>query len=214
MMMWLCAALVVGDLGVGSITGKVVLRDATGGPATADASGAVVYLVGFSDAPAEASARMVQRHQTFLPGVLPVTVGQTVEFANDDPVWHNVFSVSKARAFDLGMTRKPETKSVTFSKTGVIDVYCNIHPQMVGTILVLPNKAFAVTGKDGKFSIGNVPPGTYKAYVWTRRSEPQNKPVTIEANAVAALDFELLQDKIIEPHKDKHGRDYKPAPKY
>lgn len=194
-----------------TLSGKVVLKE-TNGTQSAPA-GAVVYLVGFSEAPPEQAAKMVQKNQAFSPPVLPVTVGQTVDFSNEDPMWHNVFSVSKARAFDLGMTKKPETKSVTFSKTGVIDLYCNIHPQMVGTLLVLPNRAFAVTDSQGKYEINNIPPGTYKAYVWSRRSEPSNKPIEI-GTSKATLDFEVVQDKVIEQHKDKHGREYKASPKY
>lgn len=213
--MWFIVSLLLSATPVGamgSVKGKVILKEPNG--TAAASAGAVVYLVGFTEPPPETPARMVQKNQSFNPPVLPLTLGQTVDFANEDPIWHNVFSVSKARAFDLGMTRKPESKSVTFSKTGVIDVYCNIHPQMVGTLLVLPNRAFSVTNSKGEYAISNVPPGTYKAYVWSRRSDPQNKPVTIEVNAPTTLDFDVVQDKMIEQHKDKHGRDYKAAPKY
>jgi hypothetical protein len=157
---------------------------------------------------------MTQKDLSFQPALLPLTVGQTVDFSNEDPVWHNVFSISKARAFDLGMTKKPETKSITFSKSGVIDVFCNIHPQMVGTILVLPNRAFAIADKDGRYRIPNVPAGEYKMFAWSRRSEVQSQAITVSAGSTASVDWDVMQDKAPPQHKNKFGNNYTPGKKY
>ena len=191
----------------GAIRGQVNVKNVDG--SAADNAGIVVYITGFSeDAPSE-HLKIWQRNRLFVPDVLPVTAGQTVDFTNDDLIWHNIFSVSKARAFDLGMTKKPETKSVVFGKTGVIDVYCNIHPQMVGTVLVLPNRAFAVSGSDGHYHIDNLPPGDYKVFAWSRRSDVQQRPLKVSAGPAQKIDWQLAQSATSPAHKDKYGREYK-----
>lgn len=192
----------------GTITGVVRLRGVT----PKEAAPVVVYVTGFNTEPATPTIRMTQREKAFVPDVLPVTVGQTVEFANEDTIWHNVFSISKARAFDLGMTKRPDVKSITFGKTGMIDVFCNIHPNMVGTILVLPNRAFAVADKDGRYRIRDVPLGDYKIFAWSKRSEVQSKPLSVAGDM--SVDWEITQDKVPEQHKDKYGKDYKPQKGY
>ncbi len=194
----------------GGINGIVKIRGVT----TSESAPVVLYVTGFSDEAEKTAARITQRDKKFVPDVMPVTVGQTVDFANEDTIWHNVFSISKARAFDLGMTKKPDTKAITFTKTGVIDVYCNIHPEMVGTVLVLPNRAFAVADKDGRYRIQNIPPGEYKMFAWSRRSDVQSKPVSVTAGEPLKVDWEIAQDKVPEKHKDKYGKDYKGGQKY
>jgi plastocyanin len=191
----------------GGINGIVKIKGVT----VAEAAPVVLYVTGFNEEPDKASARITQRDKKFVPDVMPITVGQTVDFANEDTIWHNVFSISKARAFDLGMTKKPDTKAITFTKTGVIDVYCNIHPEMVGTVLVLPNRAFTVADKDGRYRIQNVPAGDYKMFAWSKRSDVQSKPVTVAAGDTLKVDWEVVQDKVPEKHKDKFGKEYKPG---
>jgi plastocyanin len=189
-----------------TVSGIVRIKAAT----AKDVAPVVVYITGFGEEPEKSTVYMTQRSKTFVPDLLAITANQAVEFSNDDPVWHNVFSISKARTFDLGMTKKPEVKTITFAKTGVIDIFCNIHPQMVGTILVLPNRAFAIADKDGRYRIGNVPEGDYKIFAWSRRSDVQSKAIHVGAAAVS-VDWNINQDKVLEPHKDKFGRDYKPG---
>ncbi len=194
----------------GGVSGIVKVKGVT----PADAAPVVLYITGFNEEPDKAAVKITQRDKRFVPDVMPVTVGQTVDFANEDVIWHNVFSISKARAFDLGMTKKPDTKAITFTKTGVIDVYCNIHPEMVGTVLVLPNRAFAVADKDGRYRIPSAPPGDYKMFAWSKRSDVQSKPITITAGETQKLDWEVMQDKVPEKHKDKYGKEYKGGAKY
>ncbi len=209
-MLLLSLALIAAAPDKGMISGVVRLKGVT----PQSAAPVVLYVTGFNEEPDKAPVRMTQKDLAFTPPVLPLTVGATVEFANEDPVWHNVFSISKARAFDLGMTKKPEKKTITFAKTGVIDVFCNIHPQMVGTIIVLPNRAFAVADKDGRYRIANVPAGDYKIFAWSRRSEVQTKPVKVTASGTTSLDWEIAQDKAPPQHKNKFGQDYKGGTKY
>lgn len=126
---------------------------------------AIVYIRGpVSGAPPRPLARtpeMTQRDTAFVPDVLFVPMGTTVSFPNRDDFFHNVFSYSRARRFDLGRYPAPEAKSVTFEEAGVIDVYCEIHKFMRAAIVVVENPFHAVVAADGSFRIPDVPPGRY-----------------------------------------------------
>src|SRR5256885_13468033 len=104
---------------------------------------------------------MAPRENAFTPPVLPIMQGTTVEFPNDDPIFHNVFSLSKTKPFDLGLYKRGTNKSVTFDQPGLVKVYCNIHEKMIGYIAVLENPYFTLTDKEGKFKIADVPPGKH-----------------------------------------------------
>lgn len=190
----------------------------------ADASDVVVYLTGFTQPAPDALAVMGQKDRTFTPSVLPIVKGQAVLFPNRDPLLHNVFSRSRAAGqegkaastgragFDLGKYRDSDPpKTVRFDKsTGVVDVYCDIHEDMAASILVLPNRAFAVTDARGSFRIRGVPPGTWTAFAWSRRAQPQRVQVQVKPGGEAKLSFELLEGgQQREQHHDKYGRPYK-----
>jgi len=164
---------------VGTVVGKV-----TG---TADA---VVYIDDIV-ASWHGSATMKQENKQFSPAVLVVQKGTSVQFPNLDAFFHNVFSVTPDNSFDLGSYRQGETKAVTLSKPGVVSVYCNMHPQMVGHILVVPNGNFVRAGKDGFFRIANVPVGRHRVVAWA----PDAKPVVADAEVSeaepATVEFEL-----------------------
>jgi hypothetical protein len=157
---------------------------------------------------------MRQHEKTFVPGVLPIVKGESVVFSNDDPILHNVFSRSRAREFDLGKTRRGEEQKTRFDKTGVVDVYCNIHESMSASILVLPNRAFATTAPDGSFRIDQIPAGTHTAYAWVRGAEPMKQEVTFGANETKTLSFVLRQRRAADRHLDKHARPYKKEKTY
>lgn len=130
---------------------------------------AVVYLTGGAKAtivPPAKHPEMVQKDQSFYPEVLPITVGTTVDFPNLDPVFHNVFSYSKAKKFDLGRYPKGHSKSVTFDTPGLVKVFCEIHSTMRAHILVLEQPYYAIVAPDGSFRIPDVPAGDYKLKVW------------------------------------------------
>lgn len=197
----------------GTLAGKVVVKtpDAKGALVPKDdASEVVVYVTGFTEeAPAE-TARMIQKDKRFLPAVLPVTVGQTVEFPNEDVRIHNVFSKSRARTFDLGKYRKGDrSKTVSFDKTGVVEVYCDIHEEMAASVLVLPNRAFAVTSKDGSFSVENIPPGKYTVFAWHRRGDPAKQKLEVKAGEKTEARFELEETRLGEKHLNKYGQPYR-----
>ncbi len=159
--------------------------------AVAPEAPAVVYLVGRPAGPFTPPAerpQMVQRDQAFHPLVLPILVGTTVDFPNLDPVYHNVFSYSKARKFDLGRYPKGKSKSVTFDTAGLIKVFCEIHPSMRAHILVLEQPYFAVTGPDGQYRIPNVPSGEYVLRVWQEQLPEIEMKVTVPAQESVVVD--------------------------
>src|SRR5471030_1896188 len=109
------------------------------------------------------TTRVAQEGAVFSPHVLPILVGTTVEWPNNDRIYHNVFSMSDAKQFDLGLYKgNPADKRVTFDKPGRVDVFCSIHTSMNCTVLVLENPYFAATDKNGNYKIPNIPPGEYK----------------------------------------------------
>jgi plastocyanin len=191
----------------GAVTGTVtILKD---GAPKANRSWVAVYLEGVPGVPPTSKATAIrQKDLTFLPGVLVVTVGSTVEFPNDDKVFHNVFSFSSAARFDLGLYKSGTTKAVTFKKPGVVDVYCNIHPQMAARIKVLDSAYYAVTGPDGSFRIKDVPLGTYPFVAWQAYGDEHRGEVTVTPGGVAALAISLVEGKPPKRHLRKDGTPY------
>ncbi|HYV49131.1 MAG TPA: carboxypeptidase regulatory-like domain-containing protein [Myxococcaceae bacterium] len=201
-----------------TVRGKVELmvKGADGQPApAADASGVVVYLTGFTQDPPDEVPVVRQKFKSFiLPDgrggafrALPITKGQSVDFVNDDVELHNVFSTSKVREFDLGKKGPKDREKIRFSQMGVVDIFCDIHEQMIMTVLVLPNRAFAITGKDGSFEIKGVPPGAHEVRAWMRWAELPN-PVKVTAGQAEPVVLKMAQTKPDESHKDKHGQAY------
>jgi plastocyanin len=135
--------------------------------------------------------RLRQIHETFVPHLLAVTTGSTVDFPNDDRTYHNVFSLSKTKRFDLGRYAAGTSKAVVFNKPGIVRVFCDIHSHMNAFILVFGHRYFAVTDADGRFRIDQVPPGTYQVTAWYEGIVQQTRRVTIADGAVVELDFGL-----------------------
>ena len=133
--------------------------------ASADRRRAVVYLEsaprGAFEEPRDRRARIDQRNETFVPHLLAITVGTTVDFPNNDVTYHNVFSLSKVKPFDLGRYAAGRSKAVTFDRPGIVRVFCDIHSHMSAFILVFGHRFFAITADDGRYVIEDVPPGTY-----------------------------------------------------
>jgi plastocyanin len=159
----------------------------------------VVYIVGkvgTNAAPAQAVAvttrKVAQRGAVFSPRILPVVVGTTVEWPNYDDIFHNVFSMSDAKLFDLDLYKgNPPEKRVTFDKPGRVDVFCSIHSQMSCIVLVLENPYFASTDSKGRYTIPNVPAGTYKLKAWYERLPAQELEVTVPETGEVKTDFTL-----------------------
>lgn len=139
-----------------------------------------------------ATTRVAQKGAVFSPHVLPVMVGTTVEWPNDDDIYHNVFSMSDPKKFDLELYKgNPPDKRVTFDKPGRVDVFCSIHENMHCIVLVLENPYFASTDESGRYAITNVPPGTYKLEAWHERLPADEREITVPTNGEVKADFVL-----------------------
>ncbi|NTW52351.1 MAG: hypothetical protein HGB22_07170 [Chlorobiaceae bacterium] len=135
---------------------------------------------------------MEQHHMTFIPRVTVIPVGSTVEFTNHDKMYHNVFSVSEAKKFNLDTYDSGKPKHVTFDKPGVVALLCNVHPEMAAWIVVTDNKYASVSDKLGNFTISDVPAGTYEIGVWTERLKLQAVTKVIVANSkTSKIDVKL-----------------------
>lgn len=109
---------------------------------------------------------LLQKNRTFTPHLLVVPVGSVVGFPNEDPFFHNVFSMFDGKRFDLGLYEAGSTKSVTFTREGVSYIFCNIHPEMSAVVITLSTPLYAVADKDDAFVLRNIPEGNYKLHVW------------------------------------------------
>src|SRR6516162_7621460 len=195
----------------GAITGRVELRRVAasaerrptvselGTPATAlDLSDRLTSVVYLDSAPRGAfeqvetpRAVMDQRGERFVPHVLAITTGTIVDFPNSDRIYHNVFSLSKTRQFDLGRYAAGHTKPVRFDRAGVVRVFCDIHSHMNAFILVFSHPFYSLTDNDGRYRIDNVPPGTYNVIAWNEGISSEARPVVVPDGGVAELDFML-----------------------
>ena len=158
---------------------------------------------------------MSQRDKQFIPPVLPIVAGQKVEFLNEDGVVHNVFSRSRAMNFDAGKNRSGEHYTQRFRKTGIVDVYCDIHEMMQAAVIVVPNRAFAVTDAQGRFVLRGVPPGKHPIFAVLRRdehSDSDSAEVLVEAGKEAQVVLELNETPREGGHLDKRGRKYSDRP--
>jgi plastocyanin len=135
--------------------------------------------------------RLSQSQQAFVPRVLAIPVGTTVDFPNLDAIYHNVFSVSPARRFDLGKYPRGDSRAVKFQKPGVVNVYCDIHSDMAAFIVVLPNRAFTQAAEDGSWRLPDLPPGRYTVHWWHPDFEGGRREVTVPATGDALLDVEF-----------------------
>jgi plastocyanin len=130
-----------------------------------------------------------QQNETFLPHVLAITKGSTVEFPNDDPFFHNVFSFSSAASFNLGRYPRGQSKPQKFMKAGLVKVFCDIHSHMSASILVLDHPYFAIPAVDGTYEIPNVPPGQYTLVGWHERVGERTALVRVEAGRPTNVDL-------------------------
>jgi plastocyanin len=154
----------------------------------------VVYLEtapqGAFDDPGTMRASLDQKDEAFVSYVLPIAVGTIVDFPNRDRTYHNVFSLSRTKSFDLGRYARGQSKAVRFDRPGVVRVFCDIHSHMSAYILVFAHRFFAATDADGRYRIDGIPPGTYELNVWTDGSVRETRTVRVpESGGPAEADF-------------------------
>lgn len=155
----------------------------------------VVYIDQAIPGPAQPPAATVvtttQKDANFDPHVLPVAVGTKVRWPNEDDIFHNVFSMSEPKPFDLEYYKKDRVPEVTFDQVGRVDVHCAIHTKMHCIVLVVPNRFFAKADEKGRFRIPDVPAGTYQVRAWHERFPSKVRQVTVPASGDVTADFVL-----------------------
>ena len=193
------------------LRGVVTVFD-TNGNRLADRSNVVVFIDGISKVPGpnkdSQAPRISHKDALFAPRVLPITRGGVVDFFNDDDIYHNVFSLSKTKPFDLGIYPQGTTKLVTFDRAGLVKLYCNIHPDMVANILVLNNNHFAVTNADGEFKIAGLPDIQITLRAWHESGEAKPQQISMSGESILERNIEIRLTGRSAPHKNKFGKDY------
>jgi plastocyanin len=164
--------------------------------------------------PAAPVSRLIQRDKRFSPHVVAIRVGSEIEFPNQDPFFHDVFSIYRGKPFDLGLYESGSSRKVRFSQPGVSYIFCNIHPEMSAAVVAVPTTHFAVTAIDGSFQIGHLAPGKYKMEFWYELASEaelaalvQNVEVGPDSPPVAVT---LHSSDISAPHFNKYGQEYSP----
>jgi plastocyanin len=143
-------------------------------------------------ASAEDNPIIDQKNLMIVPHVTPIVVGTTVHLLNSDDVYHNIFSLSRPKRFNLGRYPRGEYRAVTFERPGIVEIFCDIHSEMNAVILVLPNSYFTTALLDGTYRIPDIPPGTYVVKVWQEKDDGASKTVTIPAmDSIITLNFQL-----------------------
>jgi plastocyanin len=169
--------------GAGTVTGKIRLdkvASASAGAPAGEKEHVVIWLEGQDESkPPQDAVRISQRNLQFSPEFLIAVKGQRVDMPNDDDVAHNVFSFTGINTFNLGIYAKGEYRSVTFDKTGIVDLFCSIHHQMHARIFVVPTRYFAGAFPGQSFSINDVPPGKYILKAWHERSRMLERTVIV-----------------------------------
>jgi hypothetical protein len=204
-----------------TLSGTVILRDSHVDAVNRkkDYSGVVIYaqpVGGTPTPPPPGHATMLQKGKTFTPHVLPVMAGTTVDFPNADPIFHNAFSSYNGQIFDVGLYAPGTSRSVRFTRLGVLRVFCNIHPAMSAIILVLDTQYFAKTTMNGSWEL-KVPAGEYDLSVFHERATEQELSSLGHRVIVTEPELHLPPIMVSEagylvgPHKNKYGHDYPPS---
>lgn len=203
---FVCCHCLAGVGAAGTVAGRVnVVGRVTQSPAPT-----IVYAEVLEGRPNLQPGRytLLQRNKTFIPRVLAVPAGSTVNFPNNDLIFHNVFSLSRPIPFDLGLYRSGSAKSRSFSAPATYRVFCNIHPQMTAIILVLPTSFITEADGSGTFRL-DLPAGRYRVTAWSERSQPASAEVSVTATGSAASNLTLDESQFVElRHKNKFGQNY------
>jgi plastocyanin len=198
----------------GTLQGKVAVLEKDGKRAQ-DTDQAVVWVEGPKVRMRTTGSTVTMQSKAFVPRVSVVIVGDKVEFPNQDSIFHNVFSVSGENRFDLELYKKPKSAFKVFEHPGVVRIYCNIHPQMSGFLLVRDNPFWARVSADGSFRVADVPAGSWVVKAWHERAGESARAVVVPQAGAVEASFSLDASKYKRaPHKNKFGKDYEAGEKY
>jgi plastocyanin len=195
-----------------SVTGRVTILEKDNKPSK-DLSDAVVWIATpqamVRDSNPPRTTDIAINDKVYAPRVVVAPVGSTVRFPNHDPFNHNVFSVSDPNNFDLGLFGRGEARSQTFTRAGLVRVFCNVHPRMVAYVVLMSNRYYTQPGADGRFTIENVPPGRYQLHVWHERvpTESVQDVVVGGSGAPAEIQLDARKYRFVQ-HKNKLGKNY------
>jgi plastocyanin len=141
------------------------------------------------------TATMQQRNRRFDPGLLIIPAGSTIEFPNWDPIFHNVFSLSPAQSFDLGYYADGRSKSIRFTRVGIVQVYCHVHPNMYGVVVVTDTPWSGKPSGDGAYSLTEIPAGQYGLMLWQRAAGLIRKEISVPETGIVQVDFRVPSDE-------------------
>ena len=221
--MWI-AALVVSAVSVpaqqsrapegATVGGRITILEQPGKVAT-DVGSTVIFLEpvgGGKGTVTAADVQIAMQSKQFVPRVRVVTAGSRVNFPNQDPFRHNVFSNTPGGTFDLGLYPRGRARAASFRRAGVYPIFCNIHSRMSAFVVAVPTSHFTQAQADGSWSIEGVPPGRYILHVWHERASERTREIVVGGVAVQGLD-EQLDARGWRPvsHKNKFGHDYPPT---
>jgi hypothetical protein len=200
------------------VTAQVQIEGAPKAKKPPDLAGVVVWLEPLSPGMHPIAARpaqpprLVQKNKSFQPHLLIVPVGSTIEFPNEDPFFHNVFSLFNGKRFDLGLYEAGSTRHVTFDRPGICYIFCNIHPEMSAVIIVMDTPYYGISDVRGRIAIPSVPPGRYKSVIWQERADPDALQALSREITVASDGYSLgtlrFREAALPAHKNKYGTDY------
>jgi plastocyanin len=204
-------AVGIGDLSATVVAGKVGFVTKRGQRPAVNETLVWLEPVATAKAPRidPSPTQMTTRNKTLLPHVLAVPAGSTVSFPNEDPISHNLFSLSAAKSFDLGLYRRGAGKSQKFDSPGVVNVYCNVHPNMSAVIHVMPTPYYVFADNDGNYSI-DVPPGRYRLLAWNEQGGATSTEIDVQNNRVngnLALTIDSRNYRFVQ-HTNKLGKPY------
>jgi len=206
------------------VSARVELHDGDANTRAVSAREAVVWLsnvpgaeVSPTKTPLQPSGRLrlAQHNKSFEPHLLVVPVGSLVEFPNQDPFFHNVFSLFDGKRFDLGLYEAGTTRNVRFDRPGVSYIFCNIHSEMSAVVIALETPYYGISNARGEVLIPNVPFGRYMMHVWHQSALPETlnsltREVSVYPSAASLGLLRLTQTVLAQTHKNKYGRDYEP----
>lgn len=206
-----------------SVSGSIRLTDSLAPQVRKrqDSSGVVVWLEPAHPVAEKfptRSARMEQKDKRFVPHVLAIPVGAAVNFPNLDPIFHSAFSNFSGQIFDLGLYPPGSSRTITFTRPGIVRVFCNIHPTMSAVIVVLKSSWFAVSDNRGGFSIPDVPAGEYRLHVFHERATEATlraleQRVVVSGENTVVPPITISETGYVQaPHMNKYGHDYPPVP--